>query len=112
MRRLKCINSNDILCSSNFKFDKHNFQNNNSGGGGGGSMSRRRSRALVVKSASAPAISRDPGLPFMFQKFNVSLPAQLTARVTERIDYDTYLMRNQEVLDNLEKVSFSFFLNS
>uniref|UniRef100_A0A915Q1J8 Tudor domain-containing protein n=1 Tax=Setaria digitata TaxID=48799 RepID=A0A915Q1J8_9BILA len=66
-------------------------------------MSRRRCRALVVKSASVPAITRGPALPFMYQKFNVSLPARLTARVTERTDYDTYLMRNSQVLDDLKK---------
>lgn len=42
----------------------------------------------------------------MFQKFSVSLPAHLIARVTERIDYDTYLMRNPEILDDLTKVCF------
>ncbi|MCP9257120.1 hypothetical protein DINM_000347, partial [Dirofilaria immitis] len=56
----------------------------NISGGNSSGMPRRRCRALVVKSASVPAITRDPSLPFMFQKFSVSLPAHLTARVTER----------------------------
>ncbi|CAG9532941.1 unnamed protein product [Cercopithifilaria johnstoni] len=75
----------------------------NINGGISSSMPRRRCRALVVKSASIPAITRGPALPFMFQKFNVSLPARLIARVTERLDYDTYLMRNPEILDDLTK---------
>ncbi|EFO22034.1 hypothetical protein LOAG_06454 [Loa loa] len=75
----------------------------NINGGNSSGMPRRRCRALVVKSASVPAITRDPALPFMFQKFNVALPARLTARVTERTDYDTYLMRNPEVIDDLTK---------
>ncbi|VDK84612.1 unnamed protein product [Onchocerca ochengi] len=74
----------------------------NINGGSDSDMPRRRCRALVVKSASVPAITRNPTLPFMFQKFNVSLPAHLTARVTERIDYDIYLMRNSEILDDLK----------
>ncbi|MCP9256801.1 hypothetical protein DINM_000022 [Dirofilaria immitis] len=51
----------------------------NISGGNSSGMPRRRCRALVVKSASVPAITRDPSLPFMFQKFSVSLPAHLTA---------------------------------
>ncbi|VDM07233.1 unnamed protein product [Wuchereria bancrofti] len=77
--------------------------NINISGGNNSGMPRRRCRALVVKSASVPAITRDPALPFMFQKFSVSLPARLTARVTERTDYDTYLMRNPEVIDDLTR---------
>ncbi|KAK6109349.1 hypothetical protein QQG55_35645 [Brugia pahangi] len=77
--------------------------NININGGNNSGMPRRRCRALVVKSASVPAITRDPTLPFMFQKFSVSLPARLTARVTERTDYDTYLMRNPEVIDDLTR---------
>lgn len=87
------------------------LQSTNISGGNSSGMPRRRCRALVVKSASVPAITRDPTLPFMFQKFNVLLPARLTARVTERTDYDTYLMRNPEVLDDLAKVcSYRLFV--
>ncbi|VDN03463.1 unnamed protein product [Thelazia callipaeda] len=76
-------------------------------------LSRHRCRTLVVKSASVPAISRDPALTFMFKKFNVSLPSHLIARVTERIDIDNYIMRDPAVLSDLEKVyffNFSFML--
>ncbi|VDK81279.1 unnamed protein product [Litomosoides sigmodontis] len=66
-------------------------------------MPLHRYRALVMKSASVPAITRDPVLPFMFQKFSVPLPTCLTARVTERTDCDTYLMRNPEILDYLTR---------
>ncbi|KAM3716480.1 Peptide chain release factor [Dirofilaria immitis] len=86
-------------------YRKVSFQacSTNISGGNSSGMPRRRCRALVVKSASVPAITRDPSLPFMFQKFSVSLPAHLTARVTERVDYDTYLMRDSEILNDLKK---------
>uniref|UniRef100_A0A0R3S4W0 Tudor domain-containing protein n=1 Tax=Elaeophora elaphi TaxID=1147741 RepID=A0A0R3S4W0_9BILA len=92
--------TSEFFRSFDFNILSH-LQSISIGGGNSRDMPRRRCRALVVKSASLPAITRDPALPFMFQKFSVSLPTRLTARVTERIDYDTYLMRNPEVINDL-----------
>lgn len=71
-------------------------------------MGKRRSRALTVKSASLPATIRSST---MYPRFSVFLPARFVARVTERITYDVYLMRKQDVIDKLDKVRFDQWLS-
>lgn len=65
---------------------------------------------MAMKSVSSPIVVEEAknDANFMFAPFEVTLARKFTARVTEKLAEDVYLMRNTEQLAILYQVNFFF----